>query len=256
MIVGISMMRDEADICGHVITHLLNEGVDRIIVGENMSRDATPAILAGFDEVTVVRDLDPGYHQHTKMTRYARMAAEMGAEWILPFDADECWYWPDGTLAEFFAQCPASVVYGHGWDHLVRASDDPLDPNPLTRITHRRTDPQKLPKVAFRPCEAMFVDFGNHDVFLDPTGDQSRMAHHPGPKVEGLEYRHFQYRSFEHMARKVRDGAAAQNLADLHPMYGTHWRSLALLSDDDLRAKWDALCNEEGLVIDPAPYRP
>jgi hypothetical protein len=253
VIVAVSVMRDEADICEWAVAHLINEGVDHLIIGDNMSRDATNEILSGFDRVTVVRDMDPMHNQHYKMTAYARQAAEMGADWVLPFDADECWYWPHGTLADFFESCDANKVNGRGWDHLVTEGDDPTDPNPFTRITHRRRDRQRLPKVAFRPHERMFVDMGNHNVFLDVNGDPANMAHFPGPHTEGLEYRHFQYRSLDQMARKVRQGAAAS--AGLNGTSNTHWRDLAVLCDDELEVRWLELCAEPDLIFDPAPVR-
>jgi hypothetical protein len=85
---------------------------------------------------------------------------------------------------------------------------------------------------------------GNHDV----SG--------AGPnRGVGLFARHIQYRSFEQMSRKVRDGAAAMDAAGMHPMQGTHWRNAAQLDDAGLWNEWRRLCEEPGLIEDPAPYR-
>jgi hypothetical protein len=41
----------------------------------------------------------------------------------------------------------------------------------------------------------------------------------------------------------------------MHPFHGTHWRDAARLSDDDLYRQWRRLCEESGLIEDPAPWR-
>jgi glycosyltransferase involved in cell wall biosynthesis len=245
-VVAVTMVRDEQDVIGHTISHLLAEGVDHVLVADNLSTDHTRQVLEGFrrTQVTVVDDDDPGYYQNTKMTGLCRRAAaELDAEWVLPFDADEVWYWSHGTLAEFFAQCQVDVVTCAGWDHIA-TDDDPIDANPYRAMTQRRIGPQRLGKVAFRFHPDATVDFGNHYVF-----------DHPGPTGTGPQYRHFQYRSFEQMVRKVRQGKEAYDATDLHPTYGAHWRELGALSDDVLWAKWRRLCEERGLIHDPAPIR-
>lgn len=248
MICAVMMVRDESDIVGHTIDHLLAEGVDHVLVADNLSADATPNILARFpsDAVTVVADDEPGYYQDRKMTGLARRAHDdLGAEWVLPCDADEVFYRPHGTLAEFFAATSLDVVEATGWDHVATDDDDPLEVSPLRRITNRRLRPQRLAKVAFRFHPDAWIDFGNHDVF-----------NHPGTRGPGLLYRHFQYRSFEQLCSKLRNGAAAYAATDLHPTYGTHWREADGMTDADLWRKWRRLCEEPGLIDDPAPVRP
>lgn len=247
-VIAVTMVRDEADVIGRTLEHLLAEGVDHVLVADNLSTDATPEILATFppDQVTVVADLEPGYYQDRKMTELARSAAaELDAEWVLPFDADEVWYWTGGTLAEFFAACDGDVVEAIGWDHIAIDDDDNAGHNPFTTITHRRQAPQRLAKVAFRWHPDAWIDFGNHDVF-----------HHPGLRVAGLHYRHFQYRTFSQYVRKVRQGKDAYDATNLHPTYGAHWREAGDLDDDQLWHRWRRMCEEPGLIEDPAPWRP
>ena len=135
-------------------------------------------------------------------------------------------------------------MVANGWDHIATDDDDPTDTNPVSRIQHRRIRPQRLGKVAFRHHPDAFIDHGNHDVF-----------YHPGARVKGLAYRHFQFRSFEQMCSKVRDGKQAFDVTDLHPTYGAHWREMGALPDDALWQRWRRLCEETGLVLDPAPAR-
>jgi glycosyltransferase involved in cell wall biosynthesis len=244
MIAAVTMVRNEEDIIGEVVRHLLDEGIDLVIVADNLSDDFTRPILDELAEqdsrVLIVDDLEPAYDQAGKMTRLVHKAGAMGADWILPFDADEWWYWAGGTLAEFFAECSVDVLTATGWDHIATLDDDPSDPNPISRITWRRQSPQKMGKVAFRYHPDAELDTGNHNVFR-----------HPGTRGKALRYRHYQYRTLEQMISKVRTGAKAADEAALHPMYATHWRNLAALTDEELVTHWQKLCSETGLIEDP-----
>ena len=91
-IVAITMVRDEADIIDWTLDHLLNQGIDHIIVADNLSVDETGwklAALANTGRVTVLQDDEPGYYQDEKMTRLAHMAA-------IDFDADTAVAWIGG----------------------------------------------------------------------------------------------------------------------------------------------------------------
>jgi glycosyltransferase involved in cell wall biosynthesis len=243
---AVTMVRDEADIIGYTVKHLFAQGVDFVVVADNLSTDETPLILSQLaDEhpnLVTLQDDNPAYVQDEKMTFLAHYAGkELGAEWVLPFDADEYWYWTGGTLAEFFAAAQVDVVTATGWDHIATDEDDPTEPNPFTRIKHRRQSPQKMGKVAFRYHPEIWIDYGNHFLFG-----------HPGTHGKALNYRHFQYRTFEQMATKVRNGKQALDAADLHPQFGTHWRNLGGMSDDDIWQQWRRLCEEPGLIEDAA----
>lgn len=242
MIVGVTMVRDEADIIGYTLRHLLeDEGVDHLIVADNLSTDATRQILEGFPPkwVTILDDHEPGYDQSAKMTRLARRAHDIGAEWVLPFDADEYWYAPDSTIAACLAECPSDVVIASGWDHMPTNSDL-ASQCPFESMPYRKPTPQRLPKVAFRSHPQATVHVGNHDV------------DRPGERCEGLAYRHYQWRSLEQAKRKVRQGKSALEAAKLHFNYGTHWRTLGALNDLQLEA-WFADLDTDDLVWDPAP---
>ena len=245
VLVAVMMARDEADVIGYTLAHLLGEGVDHVIVSDNRSEDDTRSVCEEFGlPVTVLDDPEPGHYQGRKTSALAQMAYGMGADWVLPCDADELFYARTGTLAEFFADCPFDVVGAQVFDHIATDDDDPGEPNPFLRARWRRQYPQRLPKVAFRASPCPEVAEGNHDV--RGVGDN---------RGGGLFARHVQYRSFEQMARKVRNGAEALDAAGMHPLHGTHWRDAARLSDDDLFRQWRRLCEEPGLIEDPAPWR-
>jgi hypothetical protein len=242
VVAAISMVRNEADIIGWTIDHLLAEGVDLVIVADNLSTDETRAILQA-RPVLIVDDPEPGYYQAEKMTRLAQLARERGAEWIIPFDADELWYAAAGRIADVLPQIEADIVEVQLWDHLPDPADSVLEPNPWRRAGWRRPEPLPLPKVAFRSHPDVQLAMGNHDVVR------------PGPRTRGiLNVRHFPYRSLEQLTRKVRQGAAAYAVTSLPEMYGTHWRQMGRETADQLAARWETL-QTEPRILDPAPFR-
>ena len=234
MIVGIGMVRDEADIIDQTMINLRVQGVDRFIVLDNGSTDRTRSLLACSD-VEVIDDPEVGYHQDAKMSKLARLAHEQGATWVLPFDADEYWYCPDGdTIAGTLHTLPAdvNVVAAQEFKHWPTPWDDPT-PDPFQRIRWRETEPHRLHKVCFRATADPKVHMGNHGVNFGGY-DPDR----PDPAYLALELRHYPYRSFNQFARKVRNGREAYEAADLHPMFGTHWREMGAYTDTQLREVW------------------
>lgn len=244
MIIGIAMVRDEDDILGHVLCQLFAQGVDHVIVADNLSTDGTRSQLERLAKafpITIVDDPEPGFYQSYKMSELAHRAADMGADWVLPFDADEWWYGIDGTIAEALAGTDADIVEARGYDHLPREGD-PHEANPIRRMGWRRRATQKFPKVAFRAAKPVYVHMGNHNV------------ERAGTRAQGLlEFRHYQYRSLPQLIRKVRQGAAAYEASTVDKRHGTHWKELAARSDEELALEWKRLCHEGDLVYDPAP---
>ena len=213
------MVRDEEDIIGQVVEHMLTQ-VDALIVLNNRSVDRTTEILHSLesDRVSIVNDPTVGYEQSKKMTSLAHTAhGWFGADWIVPFDADEIWYAPNGHIGRYLETVPADihVVPASLYDHVCTGVDDPNEPNPVKRLQWRRDYAAPLPKVACRYREDMVIGMGNHDVSYTDKGASGR---------ERLAIRHFPYRSVDQIIRKVRNGAEAYAATDLPVHYGAHWR--------------------------------
>lgn len=238
---AVGMVRDEADIIETVVRHLLNQGVHRVVIADNLSTDGTHEILerlAQSHPVTVLMDRLPAYYQAEKMTLLARAAARGGAEWIIPFDADEVWLARTGTLVEWLAGCGAAVVQVPMFNHVPTASDDLTEPDPVRRLRWRKTQANSLHKVAFRARRRARLAYGNHGV--------SRF----GRRTVGLEIRHFPYRSEEQFVRKLRQGADALGATDLADKVGVAWRGLGARDDERLRAAWRKLVDTQNLPIE------
>ncbi len=241
MLAVVAMARDEADVAAFWVAHYLAEGVDLILVADNLSNDGTGDLLRDAGAV-VVDDRELAYYQAAKTTGLGHQAAERGATIVLPVDLDELWYSPDGRpLGDVLGASQANQWRAPVFDHIVK---DDWTGNPFTEISWRRKEAQQYPVMGYRYDSRALVAMGNHSVF------------HPTPSFgEPLAVRHFGYRSLEQMTRKLRNGKAAYDATNLPESEGLHWREGGALSDGELAARWDALCAEEGLIFDPAPYR-
>src|SRR5436190_2211381 len=133
------LLRDEEDIVRENLDFHLAQGVDRVIVTDNGSDDATVEILREYEAEGSVRLLlEPAddYSQGRWVTRMARLAAEEGADWVINNDADEFWWPRSGTLASTFEALPE-----HFWilvDHRTNFVPVPEDGRPFwERMTLR-----------------------------------------------------------------------------------------------------------------------
>lgn len=264
---GISMMRDEADVAARTVLHLLEEGLDGVLVLDNRSVDGTGDQLRELAEthgcVSVIDDPDPAYYQSAKMTHLARLAHDHhGAEWIVPFDADEVWYSTEGRLGDVLRGVtrtdPLLVIGAPLYNHFATSIDQTTG-NPFIDLEWRQPQPGALPKVIFRWDDRLDqIDQGNHSVTIAGHSFDGTVAGH------SIELRHFPYRSFEQFCRKARNGAEAYAATTLPETAGAHWRQYGRILDlhgpDALREVydtwfWHLAPVEAGLIHDPAPWR-
>ncbi|WP_324701511.1 glycosyltransferase family 2 protein [Micrococcus sp. HOU01] len=229
---AIAMVRNEADVIETAVRHLVRQGVDNLLIVDNLSEDDTPQVLARlaneFPQLHVGTDNEPAYYQSAKMTRLADLVSAAGARWIIPFDADELWFAPHGRLVDALAASGTPVRRAHLYNLFPT-----LDGKQWRLDTARHFDD----KVAFRPWEGAVVAMGNHEVSRPGSRD-----------VDGLRILHMPWRSFEQFARKTRIGAAAVAKADLDDGEAYHWRWLGSASEDDLRRVWRRLLAGEAVA--------
>ncbi|MEX5272461.1 MULTISPECIES: glycosyltransferase family 2 protein [Kocuria] len=225
------MCRNEADIVGHTIRHLLAQGIDGIIVVDNLSVDGTRETLTKLADddprIFVGTDSLDAYHQGRKMSYLAHLARKAGADWVIPFDADEFWFARESSVADYLRSLEGVPV--------AKAELTDLHPLTVTGIDLENSNEQvqiednaNSKKVALRPHRWVWIDNGNHtalDLGREVPSDL-RIAHLPS-------------RSIQQMERKARVGAAAiAKVEDAPANFGHHWKTTAALDRELLYRQW------------------
>jgi glycosyltransferase involved in cell wall biosynthesis len=282
---AILLVKDEDDIIEYTLGHLLGQ-VDHVIVSDNGSTDRTSEIvrdvaLAAGGRVTLFDDPVVGYYQDEKTTALALLALAEGYSWVLPCDADEYWYAPDGRpIRDYVAGLAPDVqiVTADMYHHLPTSKDageqceacgstgslpgsittDPIpcpicegrvEANPFVRIGWRKRERGTLPKVMCRTRPDLRIGMGNHSAQTDGTALTS----------PGLVIRHYSWRSAEQYVRKIRNGEAAYAAAPERAEYGAHWRAFEGKPDEAIVGhylEWFWSGNpaaDDSLIYDPAP---
>lgn len=227
-VAAVMMVRDDADVVGATIDHLLTQ-VDHVYVADNRSVDGTTDIVRAYgeDTVSVTRDEVVAYEQSEKTTRLAFWAAEEGHEWVVPCDADEVWSAPGRTVRDLLNRVAydVQIVTADLYDHIPTNQDDPAVIPPQVRIGWRRTHPGVLPKVAVRVHRGLTIHPGNHGA---DYGRSAVLA------VPGLTIDHFTWRTAEQYLRKIRNGIEAYRTVARQDI-GVHWRMHDGATDEQIR---------------------
>ena len=220
---AVGMVKDEADVIEATLRHFIAQGVDAILVTDNGSTDGTLELLtrlsAEIPQLHVGFDREPAHYQAAKMTVLTDAARRAGAQWVIPFDADEFWFATEGTLKEHFAKATTPICAAKM--HNLYPTDDGS-----FRIDSAA---QYLDKMAFRPTRTATLAEGNHEVTR------------PGEIAESLRILHMGWRSYDQFTRKLRNGAKALALTDLPEQTGHHWRTGGTTDEATLHEMWSRL---------------
>ena len=228
------MVRNEQDTIAHVVCHLFSQGVDEIVIADNNSTDQTRDILvelASEFSIHIVIDTLVAYHQSLKMTMLSNLARNAGADWIIPFDADELWYANDSSLADHLRLSAAQVSTAHIYNVFPAHSDSPNERNPFLRLQSLDPQPHPLVKQAFRSHRLVEVGSGQHGILRR------------GERGDGLYIAHYPWRTMEQFATKLRHGMLAVEEATDESKVCRHWRVGGAQHDDWIEAAWEQLCS-------------
>lgn len=239
---AVAVVRNESDVIAATVEHLFRQGVDGVLIADNGSTDDTRAILddlASRYQVVVGSDAMRAHHHGPKMTFLARFAADRGADWIVPFDADELWFGAAGErLVDTLRRAPTGVASAS----IYNCFPDPEGDEGAWRLD---PIPARLLKVAFRWRHSAQLHHGNHGVL------------HPEQPHLLLNIVHFPWRSFRQFRDKVRHGAAVLEAAGFVFEGEDHWRTLGQLSDNQLQDAWRSLlCGDAPASYEWVPQGP
>ena len=110
-VVGLYQVRNEVDIIETNLRHHLTTVLDEAIVVDNGSSDGTFELLAELaGELPLKLASEIGHvYQSGRVTRMARFAAQQGADWVLPIDADEFWVARDVPFRSVLEEAPVDA---------------------------------------------------------------------------------------------------------------------------------------------------
>jgi hypothetical protein len=254
-IFGVTLVRSEADIIAVTIRYHLALGLDGVFVLDNASSDGTDKILERLAEADdrIRWSRHEGEYQQAELTTgLAQEAFRAGADWIVPFDADEFWYAPCRAFREVLASSDAGALRAQVLHYIQAREQSRRSPEALLTITRRapRTigppdhgralvEAQEIgyveamysPKCINRASMNLEIGAGNHSA--------GNLAGQPETTME-LVCLHAPIRSRDTLVLKA---AQSQRLeaARRPPADGWHThRVRRLLEEDSIDAEWAA----------------
>lgn len=227
-IAGVVTTYQEVDIIAATVLHLYRRGVQRIYAAD-ASTDGTYELLKSLG-VDVERDTEPCHRQPWWTARLAERAREAGADWVIPFDADEFFFATNGLTLK------------SELEHVAAFNPDVT--KILVPMLHyhdfewRQPDTKPLPKVIVRALPGVVFANGNHNAII------------AGGALRGnFELREVQYRGFRHFCRKIQERTATLD-PSLPPGEGTHQTRYASFTELELEPVWKELA-AKATVHDP-----
>lgn len=271
-IYGVSMVRDEADIIALSVRHHLALGLDRVIVVDNGSRDETADVLERLNSDSRFswrRMETDGHRQAEIFTALAEEAHRDGADWLLPFDADEFWDTRGARLRDILHDCDAGALRAP-LVNFVQARDRVDDNNTCSLATmNHRTKPHghgiEQNRTLVENGEIAYVEAHQYPKMLTRLSPQTRigMGNHTVSTAAGVSQRtqamrvlHAPLHSRSCLPRKAENGRRVARLyAD--PDIGWHSKRFARLEAEGfLDREWLANSQHDGQLDLPGGRSP
>ena len=253
-IFGITLVRSEADIIALTLRYHLQLGLDGVFVLDNASTDGTDKILEQLaqadDRIRWTRH-EGEFRQAELTTGLARDAFRAGADWIVPFDADEFWFAPGRTFREVLAGSTAGALRAQVIHYIQAREQLERSPKSLLTMTRRASwtvgppdgralveaqqigyvEAMYLPKWISRASANLEIGTGNHSAgnltARPETTGEIVCLHAPIRSRDTLVQKAAQSRRLEEAGRPASDG------------WHTH-RIRRLLEEDSIDAEWAA----------------
>jgi glycosyltransferase involved in cell wall biosynthesis len=262
MIVGICIVRNEADILETTVRYHLDQGLGAIYVIDNGSTDGTLKILESLSryDQRVRWSHDTGqFHQSDAVTNMAREATRNGASWIVPFDADEFWFGRSGLAKEIAYHEAGSLraevvnyVQCRNVTHLSRRAvlkaeyrvHEPRGPADRCRSLVENdeisfVEMEYPPKHISKAVVGLEISAGNHAI----SGAAGEVV--PVPTIKCL---HVPLRAQEIMNLKI-EQSKRLDAAGYPEWHGWHLRRLARMADAGLLGEeWTRNSQAEGVL--------
>ncbi|VXC42490.1 conserved hypothetical protein [Pseudoclavibacter sp. 8L] len=221
---AVTLVKNEIDIIELSVRHFVDQGAERVLVADNGSTDGTLELLRRLAEelpIIVIEDRLTAYHQGEKMSFLARAAWRGGADWVVPFDADELWYAPAGTLRGHLAASPSSIIDAN----IFNAYPIDGEPGPY-RVDTVRHD---FTQCCFRSHPVARLANGNHTVNV------------LGRKSNEINMLHIPWRSKEQMRMKVTQGWAAIEATGAEVGFDGHWGEMSEAKESAIDEIWASI---------------
>lgn len=133
MIIGITRVRNESLIIADTLRHYLRH-CDHVVLFDDASTDKTAEIAESFPDVTVLRSYDWRTDRRAEETRHRALlldaAINLGADWVLCFDADERLV---GELPDLSADGYTFRLF----DGYLTADSEPYTGGPLSELPRK-----------------------------------------------------------------------------------------------------------------------
>ena len=259
-IIGISLVRSAADIVGTTIRYHLHLGFDEVLVIDNGSPDGTAEILdrlAQSNPRVRWRSDEGAYQQAELTTQLAREAFHAGADWVVPFDADEFWYAPSASFRDVLSNSSAGALRA-SLVHYIQVRDQSHATAggllTMTRRAPRMIGPPDRARALIEAKEIGFVEAMYPPKWICRASEELEFApgSHAAANISGtadttaeLVCLHAPLRSRNSLLRKA-EHSERLVAAGMPPYQGWHvHRAAALIAADGLESEWAANSYDE-----------